>query len=130
MNARSSTVRAGRDLPCIFSSKKLHPENISVEHQSFKSNCRCNLLVIFVINRGQTCVTKPIFLTPASHQDDGSMHKANSLKLLLLLLLLLLILSLLILLLLYYNIIVSILNWGQHPWLTFESLQTLFAFQT
>ena len=81
MLPRNGAERAGRDLPCIFSSKKLHPENNSVEHQSFKSNCRSNLLGILIPKRGQNCVIKPIFLTPASHQDDGSMHKANSLKL-------------------------------------------------
>ena len=78
---RKGALREGRDLPCIFSSKKLHPENNSVEHQWFKSNCQCNLLGILHTKRWQTCVIKPIFLTPASHQDDGSMHKANSLKL-------------------------------------------------
>ena len=82
MNDRNGAMREGRDLPCIFSSKKLHPENNSVEHQSFKSNCRSNLLGILGTKRGHSCVIKRIFLTPASHQDDGSMHKANSLKLL------------------------------------------------
>ena len=49
--------------------------------QSFKPNYRELCSGALSPKRRQTRPANPIFLTPASHQDDGSMHKANSLKL-------------------------------------------------
>ena len=69
--------------------------------QSFKPNYRELCSGTLIPNGRSTCAGKPIFLAPASLQDDGSMHKANSLKLLLLLLLLTLLLFSLLLSLLF-----------------------------
>ena len=72
--------------------------------QSFKPNCELQLSTTRVPNGRSRCARNPIFLTPASHQDDGSMDKPNSLKLYYI--------SILFIISLYYHIIILVIIWG------------------